>query len=252
MPGSPVTKTLDGVGIGLIGQTESLKLDRTKETTDQLRIAGLMNAPEGFWGETDYAGDRRTTPFFDPKKDNVGPLTLAAAVEKGASRDPNVKLETARMVVIGNGDLLSMQGLQAGPAALDLATNAFNWLLNRDSLIAIAAKPKQNVQISLNEGQLLDLAKWVSLYIPLIIGLFGLYYLWARNGKSVLKLTMTVAFSFVLCWLLWRLLLRYLGSAEGRHISRDSLIFVGVVFIVGAAAFVLQKTLRQKPQTQKN
>jgi hypothetical protein len=252
MPGSPVTKSLEGVGVGLIGQTESLRLDRTKETTDQLRLAGLLSAPEGFWGETEYAADRRSVPFFDPKKDNAGPLTLAASVEKGASRDPNVKLETARLVVIGNGDLLSMQGLQAGPAALDLATNAFNWLLNRDSLIAIAAKPKQNVQISLNEGQLLEIAKWVSLYIPLIIGLFGLYYLWARNGKSVLKLTMTVAFSFVLCWVLWRLMLRYLGTAEGRHISRDSLIFVGAVFIVGAAAFILQKMLRQKSQAERN
>ncbi len=251
MPGSPITRSLEGVGVALIGQTESLHLDRTQETTGQLRMSGLMSAPEGFWGETEYAADRRSVPFFDPKKDTAGPLMLAVSVEKGASRDPNVKLETARMVVVGNGDLLSMQGLQAGPAALDLATNAFNWLLNRDSLIAIAAKPKQNVQITLNEGQLLSIAKWVSLYIPLIIGLFGLYYLWARNGKSVLKLTMTVTFSFVACWVLWRLLLRYLGSAEGRHISRDSLIFVGVVFVVGAAAFILQKTLRRKPQPQR-
>jgi len=173
-------------------------------------------------------------------------------VEKGASRDPNVKLETARMVVVGNGDLISVQGLQAGPAALDLATNAFNWLLNRDSLIAIPPKPKQNVQISLSETQLLDIAKWVSLYIPLIVALFGLYYLWARNGKSVLKLTMTVAFSFVLCWGIWRGLLWYLGTPEGKHFSRESLIFVGAVLVVGTIALVLQKSLRRKPQPQAN
>jgi len=251
LPRSPITKSLEDVGVALVGQTESLRLDRTMETTGQLRLAVLMNAPEGFWGETEYAADRRSVPFFDPKKDNAGPLALAVSVEKGASRDPNVKLETARMVVIGNGDLLSLQGLQAGPAALDLATNAFNWLLNRDSLIAIAAKPKQNVQISLNEGQLLSIAKWVSLYIPLIVALFGLFYLWARTGKSVLKLTMTVTFSFVASWVLWRLLLRYVGSAEGRHISRDSLIFVGAVFVIGAVAFVLQKTLRRTPQPKR-
>ena len=250
--GSPITKSLEDVGLGLIGQTESLRLDRTKETTEQIHLAGLVSAPEGFWGETEFVGDRQSVPFFDPKKDNAAPLTLAASVEKGASRDPNVKLATSRMVVIGNGDLLSVQGLQAGPVGLDLATNAFNWLLNRDSLIAIAAKPKQNVQISLNETQLLEVAKWVSLYIPLLVGLFGLYYLWARNGKSVLKLTMTVAFSFVLCWVLWRLLLRYLGSAEGRHISRDSLIFVGAVFVIGTTAFILQKTLRRKSLPARN
>jgi len=252
MKGSPITKSLEDVGIALIGQTESLRLDQAKETTDQLRLTGLVTAPEGFWGETEYTADRRTAPFFDPKKDNAAPLTLAASVEKGASRDLNVKLETARMVVFGNGDLLSLQGLQAGPVGLDLATNAFNWLLNRDSLIAIPAKAKQNMQISLNENQLLEIAKWVSLYIPLIIGLFGLYYLWARNGKSVLKLTMTVAFSFVLGWVLWRLLLRYLGTPEGRKISSDSLIFVGAVFVIGATAFILQKTLRKKSQPQRN
>ena len=250
--GSPITKSLEDVGLGLIGQTESLRLDRTKETTEQIHLAGLVRAPEGFWGETEYAGDRQSVPFFDPKKDNAAPLMLAASVEKGASRDPNVKLATSRMVVIGNGDLLSTQGLQAGPAALDLATNAFNWLLNRESLIAIAAKPKQNVQISLNENQLLEIAKWVSLYIPLIIGLFGLYYLWARNGKSVLKLTMTVAFSFVVCWVLWRLLMRYLGSAEGKQISRDSLIFVGAVFVIGTTAFILQKMRRRKSLPARN
>ena len=250
--GSPITKSLEDVGLALIGQTESLRLDRTKETTEQLRLTDLVGAPEGFWGETEYAADRRSVPFFDPKKDNAAPLTLAAAVEKGASRDPNVKLATSRMVVLGNGDLLSLQGLQAGPVGLDLATNALNWLLNRDSLIAIPAKAKQNVQISLSEKQLLDIAKWVSLYIPLIIALFGLYYLWARNGKSVLRLTMTVAFSFVACWVLWRLMLRYLGSAEGKHISRDSLIFVGAVFVIGTIAFFLQKNLRRKAQSQRN
>ncbi|MEO6786151.1 MAG: Gldg family protein, partial [Chthoniobacteraceae bacterium] len=252
LPRSPITKSLEGVGIALIGQTQSLKLDRMKEQAAQLQLTELMTAPEGFWGETEYTGDRRTVPFFDPKKDNAAPLTLAASVEKGASRDPNVKLETARMVIVGNGDFVSVQGLQAGPAGLDLATNALNWLLNRESLIAIPPKPKQNVQISLSETQLLEIAKWVSLYIPLIIALFGLYYLWARNGKSVLKLTMTVAFSFVVCWGVWRGLLRYLGTPDGKHVSKESLIFVGAVFVIGTVAFVLQKSLRRKPQSQAN
>jgi hypothetical protein len=248
--GSPITKGLEQVGTVLIGATQSLKIDRTKETTAQLAITGLMTAPEGFWGETEYTGDRSSVPLFDPKKDHPGPLTLAVSVEKGASRDPNVKLETSRMVIFGNGDLVSVEGLQAGPASLDLATNAFNWLLNRDSLIAIPPKPKQNIQISLSEAQLLSLAKWVSLYIPLIVGLFGLYYLWARNGKSILRLTVTVASIFVSGWLLWRTLLSYLGTAEGRKVSSDSLMFVGAIAAIGIFAFILQKTRRAKPQPQ--
>ena len=234
----------------LIGPTQSLKIDQTKDAAEQLTVTGLMTAAEGFWGESEYTSDRNSVPLFDPKKDFAAPLTLAASVEKGASRDPNVKLETARMVVFGNGDFVSVEGLQASPVGLDLATNAFNWLLNRDSLIAIAPKAKQNIQISLSEGQMFKMAKWVTLYIPLIVGLFGLYYLWARNGKSILKLTVTVASTFVFGWLLWRVLLGYLGTAEGRQISRDSLIFVGAIAAIGILAFILQKTMRGKPQTQ--
>jgi len=246
--GSPVTRNLEDVGVMLVGQTQSLGLDRTKETTAQLQLSALMSSPEGFWGETEYVADRKTVPYFDPKKDHPGPLTLAASVEKGASRDPNVKLETARMVVVGNGDLLSDEGLRAGPAGLDLATNAFNWLLNRDSLIAIPAKAKQNLQISLNGGQLIAIAKWVTLYIPLLIGLFGLCYLWARNGKSVLKLTATIAFSFVFAWALWRSLLWYLGTAEGRHPSRESLIFLGAAVLTGTVALILLSRNKPRPQ----
>ena len=246
--GSPVTKNLEDVGVMLVGQTQSLALDRTKETTAQLRITPVMAAPEGFWGETEYAGDRKTVPFFDPKKDHGSPLALAVAVEKGALGDPKVKLETARLVVVGNGDLLSTEGLQAGPAGLDLATNAFNWLLNRENLIAIAPKAKQNLQISLNAGQLISIAKWVTLYIPLLIGLFGLCYLWARHGKSVLKLTASIAFSFVFCWALWRSLLWYLGNAEGRHLSRESLIVLGSAVLVGTVALLLLSQKKQQPK----
>jgi hypothetical protein len=244
--GSPVTKNLEDVGAMLVGQTQSLRIDRTKETTENLRFAELIGAPEGFWGETEYLGDRKTVPLFDPKKDNAAPLTLAVSVEKGASRDPNVKLETARMVVFGNGDLVSGEGLRAGPAILDLATNAFNWLLNRESLIAIPPKAKQNLQISLNPGQLFAIAKWVSLYIPGIVGLFGLFYLWGRHGKSMLKLTASVAFTFVFAWALWRSLLWILGTAEGRQLSPKSLIAIGAAAVIGTAALVLLS--RKKPQ----
>ena len=143
---------------------------------------------------------------------------------------------------------ISSEGLQAGPAGLDLAMNAFNWILNRESLIAIAPKAKQNLQISLNAGQLVAIAKWVSLYIPLLIGLFGLCYLWARHGKSVLKLTASIAFSFVFCWALWRSLLWYLGNAEGRSTSRESWIVLGGAILVGTVALFL---LSQKKSERK-
>jgi hypothetical protein len=129
---------------------------------------------------------------------------------------------------------------------LDLATNAFNWLLNRESLIAIPPKAKQNLQISLNPGQMFSIAKWVTLYIPAAIGLFGLFYLWARHGKSMWKLTASVAFSFVFAWGIWRSVLWVLGTTEGRQLSRNSLIVIGVALAIGVVAVVSMS--RKKPQ----
>jgi hypothetical protein len=245
--GSPITKNLEGVGVMLVGQTQSIKLERAQETIVQVRLTSLMTAPEGFWGETEYVADRTTVPFFDPKKDHAAPLTLAASVEKAAPRDPNVKLDNARMVVFGNGDFLSEDGLRAGPAGLDLATNAFNWLLNRESLIALPPKPKQNVQISLNEDQRFSIAKWVSLYIPVAVALFGLYYLWARHGKSLLKLTASVAFATATCWGLWNFLLWYRGTTEGRQPPWQWLGVLGGVLAIGIVALYLEGARRKKP-----
>jgi hypothetical protein len=248
--GSPVTKNLETAEGTLIGQTQSLKIDRTKETTAQLRITELMSAPEGYWGETEYTGDRKTVPLFDPTKDNAAPLTLAVSVEKGASRDPSVKLETTRMLVFGNADLVSDEGLQAGPVFLDLATNAFNWLLSRETLIAIPAKPKQNIRISLQPAQMFSIAKWVTLYIPVFVGLFGLFYLWARHGKSLLKLTSAVAFIFVFLWGLWRSMLWYLGTDEGRRPSVNSLIVISAAVVIGTLALVVSNTRKKAPAPQ--
>lgn len=249
--GSPITKNLEGVGAMLVGQTQSMKLERAQETIAGVRLTPLMNAPEGFWGETEYVADRTTVPFFDPKKDHATPLTLAASVEKAAPRDPNVKLDNARMVVFGNGDFLSADGLRAGPVGLDLATNAFNWLLNRESLIALPPKAKQNVQISLNEDQRFSIAKWVSLYIPVSVALFGLYYLWARHGKSLLKLTASVAFATATCWGLWNFLLWVLGTTEGKQPPWQWLSVLGGVIAIGAVALFLENARRKKPAPTK-
>jgi len=54
--------------------------------------------------------------------------------------------------------------------------------------------------------------------------------------------------SLVVAWGVWRLLLGYLGTPEGKQISRDSLIFVGVVLVIGIVSFFLQKKLRKKSQ----
>lgn len=167
-----ITKDLAGVDTGFLGATQSLKLDQTKTTTDNIRLTPLVESSKEFWGETEFVGQREM-PFFDPKKDTQGPLTIAAAAEKGAVGDPRVKLETARMIVAGNAGWLTDDGIRVAEQNLDFAINSLNWLLNREQLIGIAPKPKEPVKLDLDEKKLSKLALTVILIIPGIVAILG-------------------------------------------------------------------------------
>lgn len=238
--GSPVTKEIEGAGLEFLGATQSIAADKTKETTEQLRITPLITSDKAFWGEMDYVGvGRETIPSFDPKRDHFGPLTLAVAVEKGASQDPKVKLETARLVLIGNGDFVSDRGLQAAPAAATLVTNSFNWLLNRENLIAIPPKAKERSTFSLTEDQAGQIAQWVCLFIPLFIGVFGLYHLWWRHGNNLFKLTFWLALAFLIAVGLWYLLLWSLNVESAKSFPTSVAIAVGAAAVIGIAALLM-------------
>ena len=244
---SPITKDLDGVGTEMFGPTQSLSLDRNLEKAAQLHLTELLAAPAGFWGETEYnPGDRTTVPMFDPKKDHVGPLTLGAAVERGGSADPKVKLETSRLVVFGNGDFLSDKGLQIGQASLDLALNSVNWLLNRDNLISIPPRVKEKQSLKLTDAQVSTIRWWVMVLIPLMIAVFGLYHLMWRSGKNVFALTLWLAAAFLIAVALWLALQWQLGLWKPTiRLPVGFWIAVSVAVAIGVAAAVAN-TFEQK------
>jgi hypothetical protein len=246
LPGSPVTKELEGAGLQIFGPAQSLEINKVKETTEKSRLTAIMTSDKSFWGEMDYINrGRQDIPTFDPKRDRQGPLTLAATVEKGASQDPKVKLETARLVVFGNGDFLSDRGLQAAPTGAPFAVNAFNWLLNRENLIAIPAKAKERVSYSLTEEQLGKIAQWVCLFIPAMIAVFGLYHLWWRHNKNLFSLTFWLAVAFLIAVGLWYLLLWYLGVESAKSFP------VGIAIAVGSAAGIGMIALLMNAAEQK-
>ncbi len=244
---SPITKDLDGVGTEMFGPTQSLSVDRNLEKAAQLHITELLAAPQGFWGETEYnPGDRTTVPMFDPKKDHAGPLTLGAAVERGGSNDPKVKLETSRMVVFGNGDFLSDKGLQIGQASLDLALNSVNWLLNRENLINIPPRVKERQSLKLTDAQVSTIRWWVMVFIPLMIAVFGLYHLVWRAGKNVFVLTLWLAAAFLIAVALWLALQWQLGLWKPTiKMSPTFWITIGAAVAVGVIAAVAN-TFEQK------
>lgn len=250
--GSPITKGLEGVGSEMFGPTQSLLLDQKLAKVAELQLAGLLVAPEGFWGETEYnPGDRTTVPMFDPKKDHQGPLMLGVAVERGGSADPKVKLETSRMVVFGNGDFLTDKGLQVGQASIELALNSINWLLNRENLISIPPKVKEKQNLKLTDAQVGTIRWWVMLFIPLMIAVFGLYHLMWRSGKNVFVLTLWLAVAFLVAVVLWLALQWQLGLWKPtlKEIPRGLWITIGVVVLLGGAA-AIANTFEQKRRSK--
>lgn len=181
--GKTVTKDLAGVSLQLLGPTQSLNIDPAKAQMLKVKIIPFMESGEGFWGETDYKSGENRPVFFDPKKDTIGPVTVGAALEKGAMEDPRVKVETARMIVIGNGGFLTDSGLRLSEVGIDVAMNSLNWLTNRDETVAgILPKEKKPVSLHLDEQQLGRLALTVLAIIPGIIGLIGFATWWQRRA----------------------------------------------------------------------
>lgn len=177
-----VTRDLEGASKQLLGPTMSLQLNKTKETATNLRLIPILESAEGFWGETENTGGDERTPFFDTQKDHMGPLILAAVAEQGGVEDSRVKVETSRLLAIGNSELLSNNGYRLSEGvSMDLALNALNWLLDREELVGIAPKEKKNIALSLNEKQLGQIALAVMAIIPGTVAIIGLLVYWRRR-----------------------------------------------------------------------
>lgn len=250
--GSPITKDLAGVGTEMFGPTQSLQLDQNLAKAANIQFSVLLGAPEGFWGETEYnPGDRTSVPFFDPKKDHAAPLMLGVSVEQGGSADPKVKLETAKMVIFGNGDFLTDKGLQVGQASLELALNSVNWLLNRENLISIAPKVKEKQSLKLTDSEVNTIRWWVLLFIPAIIALFGLYHLMWRSGKNVFALTLWLAVAFLVLLVAWFGLQWRLGLWTPK-IAIPKSVWIAVAVAVGlGVASAIANTVEQKRRGSK-
>jgi hypothetical protein len=169
-----ITKDLVGVSKRLLGATQSFQANQALSLGGKSRIIPILSSAEGFWGETDLNGDLAES-IYDPKKDLAGPLPIALAVEKGAVDDDRVKVETARLIVVGNAEMLTVNSARFSEKLThDIAINALNWLLDREELIGIPPRSKNSNILALEPEQMTHIALAVMVLIPGVVALLGL------------------------------------------------------------------------------
>lgn len=179
---SPVTQPLADALIVLPGQTQSLAVageDDARLREQSIRVDPLMRAAERFWGERDYLD---ALPVADANEgDTLAPVDLAASVERGSAPDERLRVDSSRMVVVGNTDLLHPGTMLA--ESLDFATCALNWMSNRERLMNIPAKPKNAYRVHLSPRQSQLLFSLTTFLLPALALAAG-WMVWLTRRSS--------------------------------------------------------------------
>ncbi len=174
--GHPVTKELEGVGTLFMGNTQSMKI---ADGDNEVKLVSLVEAAEGYWGESNHIRKEEDPVTFVPSEDNGPPLHLAVAAEKGAVDDQRVQMDSSRLLVVSNSDILLDSTLQA--ENVDFLLGAVNWLLARESMIGIAPKEVQMFTLNLTDEQIGRLSLLSMVVVPAVVAFFGIFVWWRRR-----------------------------------------------------------------------
>jgi hypothetical protein len=157
---SPISRPFTEVAGVLSGQTQSLALDTDSSTlrSHHILVTPLVDAADRFWGEADFAAELPRVDASDTKP----PVHVAASVERGAVSDERLRVDSARMVVIGNASMLD-PATRLG-VHQDFISSSLNWMINRERLIGVTPKPITAFRIQLTEEQRKQIF-WVTCFL---------------------------------------------------------------------------------------
>jgi ABC-type uncharacterized transport system. len=178
LEGNSITRRMAGMQILLEGPTQSLDFNVQKSQADGVQIWPLIRADEEFWGEFQYVSGQNKPVRYDDGIDDGYPVYVAAAAARGGVSDDRVKVENAKMVVVGNSDFVLDGTLKQ--SSLDFLLSASNWLMDRGRLTGVAPKAIQHFTLNLTDLQLRTINMYTMLIIPGAAALLGLIA-WLRR-----------------------------------------------------------------------
>ena len=136
-------------------------------------VTELLHTSGEGWGETNLAVlaevDRGPQDVAGPV-----PLGVAAESERGGKK--------MRLVVFGDADFATNQLIQANSPNAILLSNALNWLVERETLLAIPPRKTEQVRLNLSDQQVwtINLLNW--LLLPSLAAIAG-FVVWSRRRR---------------------------------------------------------------------
>jgi ABC-type uncharacterized transport system len=161
------------------GASSSLEVREGAEDlmNKQVNPIGLIQAAEGFWGETKF-GEKNIT--FDEKEDTRPPLFLAACVTRGAANNDRFAADTSRMIVISNTDFLDPGSQRA--ENIDFLASSANWLMDRQSLAGIGPRSLGTYKLPILDAQVSFINRVNLFFLPAFLALTGVFVWSSRRA----------------------------------------------------------------------
>jgi|TARA_B100001250_G_scaffold384363_2_gene379133 hypothetical protein len=178
--GNPITSSDEGAITTFAGQTCPISVAENNEGLASKGIIAvpLLSADLKFWGDLDH-----TEPY--PKRSETdmipdpNPIYVAAMVEKGGSEDSAIKIESSRMVVIGNSTLLDPIPTRLN---VELVMNSINWTLDREERLGINPTNVISFRIDMSPEKYKTLFYLIVCIFPAIAFCFGIAVWSARRN----------------------------------------------------------------------
>lgn len=167
----------DGKALFPLAQSRSLRT--RKPDVKEPEAVKLLQTSSKDWAKTKL-NNLQNNPGFDPKEDQAGPFTMAAAVDTGAVYGSKVNIGGMKAVAVGSANFLLNKNI--GALQTDFFLNATNWILGQENILGITPKVPRDFALSISETQWQWLSSFALVLLPaagLIIG--GM--VWLRRRK---------------------------------------------------------------------
>jgi len=172
--GHPAVNPLHGSRLGLVKPRSVRSRAGASRTADAVQVSELAFTGSGGQAWT-------VAPAGGTRVETNGVIPLMVAVEKGSIAGVNPDRSSTRLLVVGDAIFLANAPLDT-EANADFAALAVNWLLDRNRMLGIGARPLTEYRVSLTSTQM-RAARWTLLAALPGAMLFVGLVVWVRRRR---------------------------------------------------------------------